>query len=276
MITNQAVLAELGLRVWDARKQDKSVSREVDAMKGAVNGGNYHKYLLGGNEELTAIKKFVGSVRTWHYKNTLPWSDEGARLLPMARFQEYKTQLSKFEEEFTSLVERFHGNYDVYVMQAQNSLGAMFDIEEYPTADSVRGKFSLKYTFSPVPQASDFRITAEEETVKALELQYSEAMDARVQTALNDAWDRLYDVLNRLSERLDGEDKIFRNTLVGNALELCDMLKSLNITGDEKMESARKALESAMVGVTADELRGDTALKTEVKGRVDEILKVFW
>ena len=60
MITNQAVLVELGIKVWDARKQDKTVSREVDEAKNATNGGNYHKHLLGANEELAAIKKFVG------------------------------------------------------------------------------------------------------------------------------------------------------------------------------------------------------------------------
>lgn len=276
MITNQAVLVELGIKVWDARKQDKTVSREVDEAKNATNGGNYHKHLLGANEELAAIKKFVGGIRTWHYKNTLPWSDEGARLLPMARFQEYKAQLNDFEQEYEGMIRRFVGNYDAHVMHAQHTLGAMFNIEDYPTKESIESRFALKYTFSPVPQKSDFRITAGEETVKALEAQYSAAVADRVQTAMSDAWDRLYDVLSRISERLDGEDKIFRNTLVGNALELCDMLKALNITNDTKMEAARKSLETALVGVTADDLRNDISLKADVKEKVDSIIKVFW
>ena len=33
-------------------------------------------------------------LRTWHYAQTLPWSDGGSRLLPMKNFFDYKATLN--------------------------------------------------------------------------------------------------------------------------------------------------------------------------------------
>jgi hypothetical protein len=51
-------------------------------------------------------------------------------------------------------------------------------------------------------------------------------------------------------DRLSGDDKkIFRNSLVDNALELTNLLTRLNVTKDPKLEQARQALEQSLVGV---------------------------
>ena len=67
----------------------------------------------------------------------------------------------------------------------------------------------------------------------------------------------------------------FHDSLVDGAFELCDMVKALNITGDESLEAARKSLEFALVGVDAKELRKNMSVRTEVKSQVDEILSKF-
>ena len=93
---------------------------------------------------------------------------------------------------------------------------------------------------------------------------------------MKDAWDRLHECLSRMSERLDFADgetkKIFRDSLVDNAIELVDLLKSLNITKDPELETLRKKLEQAMFGVSAKELRDDGSLRKQVKSEVDSIL----
>jgi hypothetical protein len=82
-----------------------------------------------------------------------------------------------------------------------------------------------------------------------------------------------------LSERLDYADdktrKIFRDTLVSNALDICSMLSNLNVTNDPKLEDARRKLESTLMGIDATDLREDSILRTDVKRKVDDILKSF-
>jgi hypothetical protein len=79
-----------------------------------------------------------------------------------------------------------------------------------------------------------------------------------------------------MSTKLAGDEKqIFRDTLVTNAVDMCELLTKLNVTNDTKLETARKTLESVLVGVTANELRKDDDLRVDVKTRVDEILAMF-
>ncbi len=276
-ISSSAVLVDLNIATWTARKNDKRVSEEIDAAKNTkARAGNFHKKLFAGNSTLEEMQKFVTQVRTYHYNNTLPWSDSGTRLLVMGRFMEYNTKMREFEAEFVTLKEKFLANYNDMVSAAAFTLAELFNREDYPNPDVIAHKFYFKYEYAPVPQSGDFRIDIGNEGIQELVGWYEAQFDARVKTAMQEAWTRLHDCLSRMSERLDfnGDDnkKIFRDSLVDNALELVDMLKCMNITNDPELERSRKQLEQAMFGVSAKELRENSDIREDVKAHVDEIL----
>ena len=277
MIQNSAMLVDLNISVWTGRKMDKKVSEEIDSSKGTKSrAGNYHKKLLAGTDRLDELQKLVTKIRTWHYEQTLPWSDGGSRLLPMKNFFDYKATLGDFERQLEGEVHMFLQEYDTLVTAAAFQLGDLFDSEEYPTAESLKSKFKFKYVFLPVPDVGDFRIEVNDAHKEELKAQYEEFYNNKLADAMKDAWDRLHDCLTRMSTKLAGEDKqIFRDSLVNNASDLCELLTKLNVTGDSKLEFARKKLESALVGVTASELRKDDDLRLDVKAKVDEILGMF-
>jgi ElaB/YqjD/DUF883 family membrane-anchored ribosome-binding protein len=132
---------------------------------------------------------------------------------------------------------------------------------------------------TPLPQSGDFRVDIGEEGLKELQAQYEAVLHQRVTGAMTEAWERLHDCLSRMSERLanseDGKRKIFRDSLVENAIEICGLLKSFNITGDTRMDEMRKQLEDAMRGVDADSLRDSDSLREQTKRKVDNILSKF-
>jgi uncharacterized protein (DUF2267 family) len=134
----------------------------------------------------------------------------------------------------------------------------------------------MKYTIMPVPEVSDFRIDVEDAIRDEMRAEYEKAYDSRVETAMQDAWSRLHVTLEHMIDRLSGEDKkIFRNSLIENALELTSLLTKLNVTKDPKLEEARKALEKSLVGVTPDELRTSVGARDEVLARVTEIMDMI-
>lgn len=276
-IASSAVLVDLNIAIWTARKNDKRVSEEIDQAKGTkARAGNFHKKLFAGNSTLEELQKFVTQVRTYHYNNTLPWSDSGTRLLVMGRFMEYNTKMREFDEQFHTLKDKFLENYNAMVSAAAFTLGELFDREDYPNPDVVAHKFYYKYDFMPVPQSGDFRVDIGNEGMQELIGKYESQFDLRVKTAMQDAWGRLHDCVSRMSERLDfgeGDKKIFRDSLVENALELVDMLKCMNITNDPDLEKSRKQLEQALFGVSAQELRESADIRKDVKTQVDDILK---
>jgi hypothetical protein len=152
----------------------------------------------------------------------------------------------------------------------------LFDRSEYPEAQKIASKFNMKYTIMPVPEINDFRIEVEDAIRNEMRTEYEKAYEARVETAMQDAWARLHGTLEHMVDRLSGEDKkIFRNSLIENALELTGLLTKLNVTKDPKLEQARKALEQSLVGVTPDELRTSVGAREEVLARVTEIMEMI-
>jgi hypothetical protein len=288
MIQNSAMLVDLNISVWTGRKQDKRVSEEIDAAKSTkTKAGNYHKKLLAGTQKLDDLQKLVTGIRAWHYAQTLPWSDGGSRLLPMKNFFDYKATLNDLETQFNEAVEAFLTDYPTLVSAAAFQLGDLFDSEEYPNADRLRDKFRFRFVFLPVPDVGDFRIDINEQHKEELKAQYESFYENKLSEAMQDAWARLHECLSKMSEKLanapsprmtkDGEvyTQIFRDSLVTNAVELCELLTKLNVTNDAKLENARKTLESLIVGVSPKDLREDEHMRLDVKSKVDEILSMF-
>jgi hypothetical protein len=194
----------------------------------------------------------------------------------MNNFFDYKEQLGIYEAEFQSRVNTFINEYPNIITVMAYRLGQLFDRSEYPEAHKIATKFNLKYTIMPVPEVSDFRIDVEDAIRDEMRAEYEKAYDSRVETAMQDAWSRLHVTLEHMIDRLSGEDKkIFRNSLIENALELTSLLTKLNVTKDPKLEEARKALEKSLVGVTPDELRTSVGARDEVLARVTEIMDMI-
>jgi len=276
-IASSAVLIDLNISIWTARKLDKNVSKEIDINKNTtIKAGNYNKHILAGSDQLEKITKLAGEIRDWHGRQTLPWSDTGTRLLPMSNFFDYKQQLGVYEAEFQSRINTFIFEYPNIILGMAFKLGKLFDRSEYPETDKIANKFNLKYTIMPVPETNDFRVDIADDIRNEMQEEYQKAYESRVEVAMSDAWSRLHNTLEHMVDRLSGDDKkIFRNSLVDNALELTNLLTKLNVTKDPKLEQARQALEKSLIGVSADDLRESQGARSVVLSKVNAIMEMI-
>lgn len=279
-IGSSALLVEVSVSSWSARKLDKKVTEEVNVNKGASRSASRtNKNLLADDEKLEAINKYAANFRNWLYSETLPWSNSGLRLIPTAKFFDFKTTLDKYKTEFEGLVSDFVTDYPTRIAAQAFKLGSMFDRSEYPDANDIAHKFRFSYCFSPVPEAGHFLVDLGEEMEKELRDEYEKAYEERVNSAMKDLWTRLKDSLDKIAERLTpdegGKNKIFRDSLVDNVLDLCGMLRDLNVTNDVNLEKARREVEMLLSGVVADDLRKSEEIRKDVKSEVDAILGKF-
>lgn len=283
-LSGSSLIVNLNLSVWTARKQDKRVAEEIDQAKSTrTRAGNYSKNLLAGSGKLEEVTKLANAVRTWHYTNTQPWGDNGDRLLPMTMFVDYRARLTDYENQFSTAVNSFLNEYDTLVAAAAFQLGDLFNREDYPSREHITGKFGFRYAFVPLPTSGDFRVDIHEQGLSELQSHYETVMAERATTMMQDAWDRLYDALSKMSERLaddtdeNGEPKrkIFRDSLVDNAVDVCKLLRHFNTTGDTRLEAMRQQLEDAMRGVDAQSLRESDVLREQTKAKVDALLDKF-
>ena len=186
MITERAMLAAVHISIWTAVKHDRKISRDVADQHGAHQGaGRYNKQLLRGADKLEELRTLAGQVRQYFYKITLPWSDEGFRLLPSNLYFDLTTRMREFEASFEQGVESFLQVYPQYIEQVRPELNGLFREEDYPAAEKLRKKFGVKLEILPIPSGNDFRVqmSAEEQARVAREI------DANVR-AVPDARDR--------------------------------------------------------------------------------------
>lgn len=280
-VARAAMLVDLHISVYSGRKQDKATQGEVTMAKGSASkkAASVYKNLFAECKELDALTKFQARARAEHYRVTLPWNDQGARLLPTASLLEYQQIMGRFKAEFDLLVDAFLDKYDTLVAAAAFQLGTLFDRKEYLSRAQVALRFRMESSFTPLPTAGDFRLDIESSVQQDLVDQYERRLTEKLEQANKDAWDRLHDALLRLSDRLtvdeDGKKKVFHDTTVTGAVELCELLTTMNITKDPQLESARRKLEEVLSGITPKELRDEHSTRIQTKQQVDAILDAF-
>lgn len=285
-IASSAVLIDLSISTWTGRKLDKRASQDVTNQAGAAKGvANVSKKLLGDCAELDAVQKFAANARNIHYAMTTPWSDLGLRLCTTRAYlgsdtrAGYEKEMSGLQAEFFRLTDTFLQAYDWEIQNAQLKLGSLFNPDEYPTVDALKSKFRFRFAAMPVPEAGDWRLDVGNEAAESLRGQYEKFYSDQLKTAMGDVWQRTYEALSKMSERLDyGDDtnkKIFRDSLVSNVKDMIVMLEEFNIANDPVMDKAAKDLSLALEGVTPEGLREDAYLRAQTKQQVDAVRKTI-
>lgn len=284
-ISSSAVLASLNISVWPASKLDREVTDQVNSNANAsINAGKFMKDLFAGTSLRKDIEKFAAHCRVKHLRYTLPWADKGERLLPTSLFMEYKQFINEANLKFDQLCDNFFVAYPQLLADAPISLGKLYKAEDYPDLEDVKRKFGFNYVISPLPEAGDFRLDVGNAELEELKHKYAADYDSRLADAMREPWERLHTVLTAMSVKLtdepgqDDDDKPkkrYHETLVTNATDLCALLTKLNVTGDPKLEEARKQLELTMLGADIEAIKESPAIRESMKSKVDAILGKF-
>jgi len=272
-ISSAAMIVDFNASVWTARKKDNKASEDVNNMNAADKGvANVTKNLLGECDELRAIQKFAANVRNIHYSMTMPWSDNGSRLLTTQQYFKYNEVMTDLQQEFYRLVGELLDVYEWRVIKAQDKLGTMFNRDEYPTRDSLQDKFGFRVSYVPLPDAGDFRIDIGNEAMTQIKSQYESHYTQAIQTAMNDIWHKLHDNLTTLVRQLDvneeGKGNRLYDSVFDRAIELTEMLGTCNVTGDSQMEAMRRQLEQALHGLNLDQIKRSPTLREDTRTKL--------
>lgn len=263
-LSDKALLVHLGVSQWVAKKLDKQASEEVARANGAVkDAGRYNKSLLPTCDTLDRIKSKTSEIRKKFYKNTLPWGIEGTFILPSANYLSFMTDFRNEKAEWERLTEEFFTDYHQSVSDAQRLLGSLHNPVEYPTLEELRRKFRMELSILPVPTAGDFRVELADEEYSSIQSEIEQRVADSSKAAMSEVWQRLYDKVEWLAERLSDPKNAFHDGTYQDAKDLCGMLTRLNFTADPDLESMRREVEQKLVNHHPDALRNDPDLRND-------------
>lgn len=277
---SSAVLISLKISVWNTKKKDKRASEKVEVDAGAMGKvGAYNKNIVPGFTALEDLGKFAADCRNWLTRSTVPWAFDGVNLVSTAvLWNGFDQELKDREKRFWDQVEIVLDEYANARQIAQFKLGSLFDANEYPTVDEVRGKFRFEYGYYPVPEAGDFRVDVHREGLSFLEEQFERERQKALGEAMATLWERVRKVVETLSNQLrvtkNEKGKLYQSTL-DTALELCSMMRDMNLTGDTKMEQVRRELYSVVNGMDLQDLKKDDGQRVAIKQEIDALLSKF-
>lgn len=275
-IAERAMVLNLQISFWSGCRLDKEASRKVtDEANAEDDAARVNKHLIP-KEALKPIANAAGAVRAHFYTKTLPWKDNGDRLLTRSMYM-------KFIEEHEALAARFRAavqifvdrDYPAAVDQASFRMGGLFNLNDYPAPHTIQRRFHINIDVDAVTEASDFRVQMGADEIDDIKSSMTKAMEDRISRALYDLWTRLHTTVEAIAGRLDDEDKVFRKTTLTNLEELVDMLPGLNITDDQELEQIRQQIKLTLTGHDPQTLRKDKAARATVVGDAKRIMETM-
>lgn len=282
-IHTKAALVSLTISSWAPTKKDTSVTQEILSAKSAAsNAGTFRKNVLP-EAAYRPIQAMAQNIRRTHYQMTLPWMDDGSRILPADLQQEYADTMRRMKAEFEALVRtQFEETaYAGYVAEAQGRLGSLFNPLDYPTVEQAREKFGVKIVFTPLPQSSDFRLSLNSEQMEEMKASLEAELAAVESKTKREIYSRLGEKISHLSAKLTEFDKAegegvtrrLHGTLIENIREVCRLIPGLNITGDSEVERIKNEALARLARWDIETIRDDEAVRKEVITDADAILR---
>lgn len=276
-LSSRAMLSSVSISMWSGRKHDADASEEIAARHGAqADAGRYHKLLLP-KEALAEIQKIVSEARQEHYFMTLPWNDNGYRVLPSAAYMDHLDKMKTLAKRFDGAVDCLARQFRTLIDQARTRLGGLFREMDYPTQEELRAKFSFETKILPLPDAGDFRVSLGAEQQERIRRQITAAVEASLQVGTRELWFRLYEAVQHMSDRLtaytvtdQGVEHPFRDSVVTNLVKLADILPKLNVTDDPELNRMADEVRNSLL-VDPKELRKSEAIRTETAKAAAEI-----
>ena len=272
-LSDKALLVHLGISQWTARKLDRKASDQVAAANGASNAsGRYNKSLLPTYGKLETVTAKTAVIRKKFYHNTLPWGIEGTFILPSANYLPFVTEFRRDKADWQNAVADFFAGYDAAHQQAKLLLGSLYNSADYPTLAQLQAKFSIGLDILPVPTAGDFRVELADEEYDSIRAEVEERVAESSTAAIRDVWQRLYDKVAWLADRLSDPKNTFRNDTYTDARDMCGMLTRLNFTGDANFEQMRAEVEAKLLNHHPEALRNDPDLRRDTAAETKAIM----
>lgn len=274
-INEKAMLVKLSISQWYNRTLDRKVTDEIAQRYEVTEQEDKYIKTLLPRVAVRNIQRAISDLRTFHYTNTLPWQDDSVRILSSGNFFQYQQGIAARRAKLDEVVAEFVSNYPKWLDYARKTKKGLFDETQYPTASGISDHYKVNVTFLPFPNVADFRVDIDGKELEQIKTQTAQALAEALSSANQSLIDRLYERVYLLYSALNGPEKIFRDNTVTSIVETADLVERLNVTNDDRVNSAVVASRTALQDVHPDMLRSSPDFRNEVALRAAELLTAF-
>lgn len=269
------LLATLKLRAWSGRKFDRSETEDISERR-KTHAARVNKQ-LPSDDWMAPLVAHDSLIRREFYRLTLATDVTSIRLLPEQARERFEQKIGNLLAMRADIVDTLIETYPGEIETAPQRLGDMFDASDFPSVDVLRSKYGAKVGYLPSPASwkmgvGNGKVAENADNTRA----------EMLETAYNDAWNRITDHLETLVDKLagyvpakDGEKAkgVFRDSLIDNIAAMVDTLKVLNVFDDPVLSDSIGLIERQIASVSPDLLREDAYKRTVISDIAKDILE---
>ena len=283
-LSEKAMIAHLRISSWTGNLFDREATEQVAVEAGAqTDAGRYTKHLLT-RSALKNVYRCALAARSIHKTLTMPWEDDGARLLPVAMYNRYKVSLDELIEDRADAVIALIARWDELQEEAEARLGRLFKESEFPSKEFLRDRITMSYEFRPVPEAQHFVADLSAEETRQIQSDIEAQVTAQLTSGIASLYRRLQEAVENCKQKISiegGKKTIFRNSVIENLRGLVAIVPRLNITDDPKLNEMVDQIRRTLTELDhPDQLRVDRRefdpdVHEAVKSSMDDLSDKF-
>lgn len=273
-LADKAVLAKLSMAKWTPYKYDENTTAQVEAANGVKRVGRFNKHLMKECGALADVNAHYNAVYLYHTQNTLPWADDGVRMLPNELYIEYTQQMRQLIGEADRAADGLAAEWDALVQRDMARLGPLANISDYPPAYAIRAEFGADIKFRPIPQQGDFRIDILPEDLAGLEQEINEVENSVTSYILSELAEPLRKLGEKCQEYTGEKGQRWHHSLVLNVEEVVHRMARLNVNNDPKITKLADDIVQSIRPYTfsPDTLKENAVAREEARLKIDNIM----
>lgn len=258
MLAESAMLVSLRIGQLGLSAKSKDIT---DVAHKAYNipddrAGYYRKFKVDRND-VKDIAKVANLARSYHKKMTVPWGHDNYRMIPATLIMKYDRKMKSLKLEFESHVIDLKVKWPSILNAAKQRLGPAFIQGEYPNANDIEKFYEFSIHKKPVPQDDHFILKVEKATLDEIKKDFVKDQEENLKQISKNLMNRLYELVERMAERLNDKDPIIYKTLVSNLEELVNILPDLNLANDPKLSELCLEVKQKLIVFTPGQLKKD-------------------
>jgi len=272
-LSEKAMLVGVHIGTWTGRKKDKKLTNEIIVTKKSTkDAGAWWTYLIP-KQSIFPVIAAGNKIRETHFKYSLPWMDSGLRILPSAMFLKYSKEMRKAIAAYEKAVAAFLREYPVIVSQAKERLGDLLNGKSLPRARELKNKFRITQDILPMPAVSDFRCELNSDEADEIRKKVAVSIESMTERAVANIWEQFTQLIEKIEKTMKDPKRIFRDTLISNLTDFCELIPKMNLTNDNKLETLRKEAIAKLAGLKPIDLRESKADRKKAHKSAKEIME---
>ena len=268
-----AMLMRIKISQWGASKKDKQESREVCEKNKAEKGAANVFVQLVPKGDLKSIQNAAFKAKKVWHRYTLPWIDDGVGILAAKCYERCEKEMNQAIEYFNQTVDDFLIRYPEIVKNSPPHLGELLRNNPLPNIEELKAKFRIEVSYQPVPQASDFRVSLNDNAINEIRRNITNSVNNATQFAITSLYDELFRLVSKIKDTTAVKDKIFRDSLIGNLKEFCEMIPDLNIMKDERLNTLCRECKQQLTSIDPQDLRDNNRIRKQTSEKADKIIE---